>query len=321
MKDNALLSLLSDGEWHSGEDLARSLGVSRTAVWKHLNRVMGQGVRVERVRGKGYRLVETIDLLDKEIIIAGLPSLMSKRLSIDVFDAVDSTNAYLMQQSDDSGRSVRICIADRQTEGRGRRGRAWSSPAGENIYLSMALRLAGGFAALEGLSLVVGVALLRALERLGLKGAALKWPNDVLVDARKLAGILIELKGELEGAARVVIGIGLNVHMSDRDKQVDQPWVSLDQASPDAGWKRNDIVAAVIAETLGALEVFEQEGFAAYRDEWQRHDALLGIAIRTEPDGDEGVGAGIDQAGAYLLKTAKGQKVLRAGEISIRRQT
>ncbi|ENO14528.2 bifunctional biotin--[acetyl-CoA-carboxylase] synthetase/biotin operon repressor [Marinobacter nanhaiticus D15-8W] len=320
MKDNVLLSLLADGEWHSGEDMAKALGVSRTAIWKQLNRVMEQGLGVERVRGKGYRLVDEVDLIDQEVILRQLPDELAGDLQLEVFGAIDSTNAYLMQNADVPDKRVRICIADQQTQGRGRRGRAWSSPSGENVYLSMALRLAGGFAALDGLSLVVGVAVARALERLGLKEASLKWPNDVLVDARKLAGILIELQGELEGAARVVIGIGINVHMSDREKQVDQPWISLDQAAPYGNWKRNEIIGAVIEETLSVLRGFEQAGFSAYRDDWQCRDALRGVALRTEPDGDEGIGAGIDRSGAYLLNTAEGEKVLRAGEISVRRQ-
>lgn len=319
-KDKALLSLLADGEWHSGENLARALGVSRTAIWKQLNRVMAQGLGVERVRGRGYRLMDAVDLIDQETILRQLPSELADDLQLDVFDAIDSTNAYLMQNPDISGKRVRICVADQQTEGRGRRGRAWSSPSGENVYLSMALRLAGGFAALDGLSLVVGVGVARALERLGLEEASLKWPNDILINGCKLAGILIELQGELEGAARVVIGIGINVHMSDREKQVDQPWTSLDQAAPHGNWKRNEIIGAVIEESLGALREFEQAGFSAYRNEWQCRDALYGIALRTEPDGDEGIGAGIDHAGAYLLDTVEGKKVLRAGEISIRRQ-
>lgn len=319
-KEKALLSILSDGEWHSGEDLAQTLGVSRTAVWKQLNRLMDDGVSVERLRGKGYRLTDTIDLLDGDVIASRLATTVRDALHLDVFDTIDSTNAYLMQGQERPDKTVRACVADRQEQGRGRRGRAWSSPPGENVYLSLALRLQGGFAALEGLSLVVGVAVVRALDKLGLGRARLKWPNDVLVDARKLAGILIELQGELEGAARVIIGIGINVHMSDSERVVDQPWISLDRAEPRVAWVRNEVIAEVINETLSVLDVFERNGFDALRDQWQSLDALYGQALRTEPDGDEGIGAGIDHTGAYRLDTGDGEKTLRAGEISIRRQ-
>ncbi|TBW47512.1 biotin--[acetyl-CoA-carboxylase] ligase [Marinobacter halodurans] len=319
-KEKALLSILADREWHSGEDLARILGVSRTAVWKQLNRLMDDGVSVERVRGKGYRLTGTVDLLDGRAILEGLPPGMRSAIQLDVFDVIDSTNAYLMQQPDHADRAVRVCVADRQEQGRGRRGRAWSSPAGENVYLSLGLRLRGGFAALEGLSLVVGVAVVRALDKLGLGQARLKWPNDVLVDARKLAGILIELQGELEGAARVIVGIGINVHMSDSEQLVDQPWISLDRAEPDVRWTRNNVITAVVEEALTLLETFERDGFEALREQWQALDALYGQPLRTEPDGDEGIGAGIDSGGAYRLETPGGVKVLRAGEISVRRQ-
>lgn len=317
-KEKALLAILSDGEWHSGEDLAQTLGVSRTAVWKQLNRLMEQGVTLERLRGKGYRLTSAVDLLDPEAIQAGIEPGLRQKIALEVLDSVDSTNAYLMQARGRPGSTVNVCVADRQLQGRGRRGRVWSSPAGENVYLSMAVALQGGFVALEGLSLVIGVAVARALEALGLSGASLKWPNDVLVDGRKLAGILIELQGELEGAARVVIGIGINVHMSDRARQVDQAWTSLDRMAPHVDWVRNRVISAVIEQTLASLDAFEAGGFSALRPEWEARDALRGQPLRTEPDGEEGIGAGIDEAGAYLLETADGVKTLRAGEISIR---
>lgn len=318
-KDQTLLSILSDGEWHSGEALAQSLGVSRTAVWKQLNRLMGPDVAIERVRGKGYRLLSHLDLLDHDRIMALFGESARSRVSLEVLDDVDSTNTRVMQLGKRSGDEVSICVADRQTQGRGRRGRVWSSPAGENIYLSMGVRLKGGFSALEGLSLVVGIAVCRALESLGLDGVALKWPNDVLFDSRKLAGILIELQGELEGAVRVIVGVGINVHMNRVDAAVDQPWISLDAAAPSVTWQRNDVIAAVVNQTLKAIGQFEGEGFAAFQSDWRARDSLLGTSLRTDPEGVQGIGAGVDAAGAYLLDAADGQVTVRAGELSLRR--
>ncbi|MGP4843611.1 biotin--[acetyl-CoA-carboxylase] ligase [Marinobacter sp. 1Y8] len=318
-KDQTLLSILSDGEWHSGEALAQSLGVSRTAVWKQLNRLMGPGVVIERIRGKGYRLLSHLDLLDHDRIMALFGDSARSRASLEVLDNVDSTNTRVMQRGKRGGDEVFICVADRQTQGRGRRGRVWSSPAGENIYLSMGVRLQGGFSALEGLSLVVGIGVCRALESLGLKGAGLKWPNDVLFDGCKLAGILIELQGELEGAVRVIVGVGINVHMNRVDAAVDQPWVSLDAAAPSVPWKRNEVIAAVVNQALDALAQFEREGFAAFQDDWRIRDSLLGVSLRTEPEDVQGIGAGVDSTGAYLLETASGQVTVRAGELSLRR--
>lgn len=318
-KNQTLLSILSDGEWHSGEALAQSLGVSRTAVWKQLNRLIEPGLAIERVRGKGYRLQGHLDLLDHDAIISLLADSARRRASLEVLDKVDSTNSRVMQFERRGGDDVFICVADRQTQGRGRRGRVWSSPAGENIYLSMGVRLQGGFSALEGLSLVVGIAVCRALESLGLKGAALKWPNDVLFNGCKLAGILIELQGELEGAVRVIVGVGINVHMDRVDAAVDQPWVSLDRAAPSVTWRRNEIIAEVVNQTLEALAHFERAGFTAFQDEWRARDGLLGASLHTEPENLQGVGAGVDSAGAYLLDTADGQVIIRAGELSLRR--
>lgn len=316
--EQSLLALLSDGEWHSGEALAALLGVSRTAVWKQLNRLMDRGVLLERTRGRGYRLIEAPDILDRHAILSGIDKNRSQRVTLDVHKKIDSTNRALMSDKDPGSDAIRLCVADHQSAGRGRRGRHWISPPGENVYLSMGVGLTGGFAELGGLSLVVGLAVAQALESMGLANPRLKWPNDILVNARKLSGVLIELQGELDGAIRVVIGVGINVHMGNKEQRVDQPWISLDQASPDRSWQRNEIIAHVVNHVLGSLDRFERGGFEVFQAAWQVRDALFGWPLRTEPGSYIGLGDGVDQTGAYRLKTTEGEVLLNSGEISIR---
>ncbi|PAV24663.1 biotin--[acetyl-CoA-carboxylase] ligase [Tamilnaduibacter salinus] len=316
--EKALLELLSDGEWHSGTALADSLNVSRTAVWKQLNRLMAAGVEVERVRGRGYRLGESVDLLSEPAIVAALPEPIRDRLDLHVFGDIGSTNQFLMEVPTPSTADIQAAIADRQTAGRGRRGRVWQSPAGCNIYLSLAMNLRSGFEGLGGLSLVAGLGVIRALESEGLSGAGLKWPNDVLWGHQKLAGILIELSGEIEGGVRVIVGVGVNVHQPPENVGIDQPWTYLDAVTPDVGWRRSALAARLTGTLADHLSAFDREGFWAFREAWQSMDAFRGRPVRTEPASFEGVGAGVTSSGSYRIETADGIREVTAGELSLR---
>ncbi|WP_152208475.1 biotin--[acetyl-CoA-carboxylase] ligase [Marinobacter changyiensis] len=319
MKTKALISRLSDGLVHSGASLALELGVSRTAVWKQVGRAADKGYRIETIRGKGYRLVDPVDLLDSDRVRAILPQHVSGRLRLEVRESVDSTNAEVMRLRAAGSDELIVCLSDKQTAGRGRRGKAWQSPEGENIYLSMGLMLKGGFASLEGLSLVVGVAIAETLESLGLESVGLKWPNDLQFDGRKLAGILIELQGELEGAAQVVVGIGLNVHMKHA-QGVDQAWTSMDLATGGGGsvWERNHIAAALIEHVLDAVDSFSEHGFGIFRDRWQQRDVFKNRVLQSVQGSHRGIGQGINDIGHYLLETSSGVEAIHAGEISLR---
>src|SRR5690554_2642957 len=247
MKSKTLIALLSDGQIHSGEFLARQLGVSRTAIWKRVRRAMDEGYDIATVRGRGFQLTSRIDLLDRALIMGQLDARLASEVSLRVLDEVDSTNAEVLRQIAEGCGKFPISIADCQTAGRGRRGRAWLSPRGENLYLSIGLTFHGGFSVLDGLSLVLGVAVADTLEALGVSGVRLKWPNDIFLPEGKLGGILVELQGELqEGVVQVVAGIGINVHMNRAD-EVEQAWTSLVRHSPDGGWSRNEIASALIA--------------------------------------------------------------------------
>lgn len=317
MKINVLMKLLAGGEVISGAALASELGVSRTAVWKQVRRAIDRGYQIETVRGRGYRLAESIDLLDRDAILSGLPDSFRGRISLQVEDSVDSTNAEVSRRFAEGEGAVIVSLADAQTAGRGRRGRSWQSPQGKNLYLSLGLSLSGGFSALDGFSLVVGVAVVEALSSLGVRDLSLKWPNDILHLGHKLGGILIELQGELEGAARIVAGLGLNVHMTEAPG-VDQDWTSLALIDPTTPWQRNHLGSLLSASIISAFDEFSRHGFSAFRERWQRWDAFAGNALRTTHGDYHGIGRGIDDAGNYLVETSGGIECVRAGEISFR---
>ncbi|GGC84057.1 biotin--[acetyl-CoA-carboxylase] ligase [Marinobacter halophilus] len=318
MKSTTLLSLLQDRCIHSGESLARTLGVSRTAVWKQIRRAQADGVEIKTIRGQGYQLVSVLDLLLVERILAALTPRHQSKIDLVILDDVDSTNAEVARRLKSVPSTLPVVIADSQSAGRGRRGRNWASPRGENLYLSLGLTVHGGFSALDGMSLVLGVAVSRALAALGTTGVGLKWPNDLFSDNRKLGGILVEIQGELQdGEVQVIAGIGINVHMSQVNG-VDQPWASLANQWPEIQWSRNEIAAAIVGQVLAIVAEFEEQGFAAFREEWQAQDIFFGQDLMAREGDLLGQGRGIDATGNYQVMTAQGLVAVRAGDISLR---
>lgn len=219
-----LLKLLKDGRFHSGEALGVALGISRSAVWKQLQHLEAElGLTIHKVRGRGYQLRAPLTLLDPAGVAEYSPS---SQWPVLVFDSLDSTNAEALRSIERGMAAPFLVLAERQTAGRGRRGRKWVSPFAENLYYSLVLRIDGGMRQLEGLSLVVGLAVMETLRDLGIAGAGLKWPNDVLVGEKKIAGILLELVGDPADVCHVVLGVGINVNMQEAD-EVDQQWTSM----------------------------------------------------------------------------------------------
>ncbi|MFV8572644.1 biotin--[acetyl-CoA-carboxylase] ligase [Marinobacter sp. SBS5] len=318
MKPNTLLDLLSDHRVHSGESLAKQLGVSRTAVWKQIRKAAAEGIEIKTIRGQGYQLVTALDLLDREKIVEKLAKVSQDNVDVTVLKEVDSTNAEVARRLLAAAPGMPVVLADSQTEGRGRRGRNWSSPKGQNLYMSMGLTLRGGFEGLSGLSLVLGVAVVRALSALGVQGAGLKWPNDLYAGGKKFGGILVEIQGELqEGQVQVIAGLGINVHMTEA-VAVDQPWTSLAKHWPDHEWVRNDVAATVINAVRVAMEQFEIAGFSGFREEWQGHDIFLDKPLAARDGTLSGTGAGVDDGGNYQLETDTGLVSVMAGDISLR---
>jgi len=323
MARSTLLSLLADGAFHSGQDLANGLGVSRTAVWKQLKALVAEyGLDLESVRGRGYRIPGGIDLLDAAAVRTALSGRARELLSdMEVLESVDSTNAELARRAAQGAGPGLVCSAERQTAGRGRRGRHWVSPYARNLYLSVLWQFNQGAAALEGLSLAVGVAVARALADCGVRGVRLKWPNDILLDGAKLGGILLEMQGDVAGPCRVVIGVGLNVAMpGEAARAIDQAWTDIATATGGRAPARNAVLAAVLNELLPLLADFEQGGFARWRDEWQALDAFVDtpVLLHTGADTLAGTARGVDARGALLLETSTGVQPVYGGEISLR---
>lgn len=317
-----LLHLLADGCFHSGEDLAAALGVSRAAVWKGVRR-LGEEVAlpVNAVRGRGYRLEAPLELLERERVLALVGAQTRARLAeLDLRLSVDSTNACLMQGAQDGLRSGTVCVAEHQRAGRGRRGRSWRSPFGGNLYLSLLWRFGARAAGLSGLSLATGVAVLRTLRAHGAAGVGLKWPNDILWDGRKLGGVLLELSGEAAGPAAVVIGVGINVRMAAGAVQIDQPWVDLDSVLG-TRTERNALLARLLDELFGAVAEFEVYGLEPFLAEWRSADLLAGreVAIHLPDRSETGRALGVDAQGALLVESGGTRRSFTAGEVSVRR--
>ncbi|MFT4615281.1 MAG: BirA family biotin operon repressor/biotin-[acetyl-CoA-carboxylase] ligase [Bacteroidia bacterium] len=343
-----LLPLLSTGEFRSGQALADALGVSRTAVWKQLNKFSREtGVEIESVRGKGYRIPGGLDLLNAAHIKRALSPVAAPLLrDFALLRDIDSTNAELLRRAQLGERGGLVCCAEQQSAGRGRRGRTWISPFASNLYLSVLWDFRQGAAALEGLSLAVGVAVSHALADCGLPPVQLKWPNDILHQGAKLGGILLEMTGDADGACQVVIGIGLNVAMpAQAGEGIDQAWTDIramaaserqgGDAPPARTDKlpgltelpgrtnqpgRNDLLAAVLNHLLPLLAEFETQGFGPWRDHWQSLDAHAGqqVVLDTGARQTAGIARGVDERGALRLETTTGITAVYGGEISLR---
>lgn len=316
-----ILRLLADGKFHSGSAVAAALGVSRSAVWKQVRQLKALGLDVHAVRGKGYRLSRALDLLDAEVIWAQLSDTTRARLQrLDVLLDLDSTNRFVRAAGPVPGHA---CLAERQTAGRGRRGRTWVSPLGANIYLSLAWRFTGSAGALGGLSLAGGVAAARALLRLGVVGVGLKWPNDLCWRQRKLGGVLLELSGEAAGPCDVVVGVGINVAMpSAAGALVDQPWTDL-QSILEPVPERNRIASLLLDELIVALADYEQHGLAPFLADWRRLDIAAGREVRLHLPREEvtGIALGVDESGALLVRAGDTTARYASGEISMRLPT
>lgn len=318
-----ILSLLAQGGFHSGEEIGKQLGISRAAVSKHIKGIKEWGVEVFSLPGKGYQLAQPLTLLDGATIEKKCGT------QVTLHPVIDSTNQHLLSRVD-ALESGATCIAEYQSQGRGRRGRQWVSPFGANLYLSMYWRLEAGMAATVGLSLVVGVAVVEALESLGVEGVKLKWPNDLYYQDKKLAGILVELSGQAGGAAHLVIGMGMNIAMSQQTTGIDQPWVSLTELLQEqqnqplclerGGVDRNQLCAAFITAWQNALQDYEQYGMHEFVARWNRIDNFLNRPIKLIMGNREisGVARGINEQGAVLIETEQGIEAHIGGEISLR---
>lgn len=342
--------MLASGESVSGRLIGERLAVSRTSVSNWVSQLGSYGLEVHRSRGAGYRLEHPIDLLSD-----GLPACFEldepRVSSIELLDSVDSTNRHAMESLQGalgarvaaSGASNRrssfmLVLAEHQAAGRGRRGRQWVSPFGRNIYLSLAFRIFSPLQALSGLSLLIGIASARTLRRFGFAGPGLKWPNDLLDGGNKLAGILIDAQGEIDGPVDVCVGIGINISMRPNHESslISQPWTSLEAIAAREGIvlpARRALAAALITEVIECIDQFLDKGFKPFVAEWACLDGLLHedlvVTSQHQPlsfdDSASTIGTGrnegVDEQGRLLLRNLKTGAVtaFTGGEISVRK--
>jgi len=315
-----LLRLMSDGDFHSAAELARTLGAPHTATVKGLRELAALGLQIDTRRGRGYRLATPFECLDQALLRRALGAYAA-HFDIALLERCDSTNTLLLEQARCGAVSGRMIACELQSAGRGRRGNHWHSGLGDGLTFSLLWRFEQGTASLSGLSLAAGVAAVRALDGLGVTGVQLKWPNDLLHAGRKLGGVLVELQGDVHGPSAAVIGIGLNLLLSaavrDGIAQAVTDVASISAETP----SRNRLLAAVLIELDGVLAQFAQQGFAAVREEWLSHHAHQGRPVRLAlGNGKEvtGQASGVADDGALLLDTGHGIERFHSGEISLR---
>lgn len=312
-----LLRVLSDGTFHTGEQLAQQFHVSRATVSHILRSATDFGVTLYKIPGRGYQLPNPPDWLDANRIQQGLHE-SAKNVSLELVDVIDSTNAALLRKG--ASLAHRHCLAaEFQSAGRGRRGRHWLASTGGSITCSLGWRFEQGISALTGLSLAIGVAVLRALQQSGYPDIRLKWPNDLLWQNQKLGGILVEVQGESDGATLAVIGVGINLCLPVHERQhIEQSVADLQEINGTLP-NRNLLLSHLLTALIQTIETFEQSGLASLQDEWNAADAYAGKEIQvTMANGGvlAGTAHGINTQGALLLHTAQGdQLALHSGEI------
>ena len=319
-----LLVLLADGELHSGEWLASELGQTRAAVWKGVQRLRAAGIEVEALARRGYRLANQVELLDAQRIRAQLKKECRAHLhNLELLFEIDSTNTRLLAAPPPPPRTADVCVCELQYAGRGRLGRRWVAPFGGGIAMSLGWTCSDVVRTLPALSLGVGVAVSRALARAGAAGISLKWPNDIWFRDRKLGGVLIELRAESGGPAHVVIGVGLNVSLSEEARRQIGASGAAVAAAADACMtapSRNLVAGAILDELLSMLVQYEQLGFSAFRDEWTALDGLKDRPAQVVVGGTaiRGIARGVDSDGALLLETQERMQRFVSGEASLR---
>ncbi|NRD30467.1 bifunctional biotin--[acetyl-CoA-carboxylase] ligase/biotin operon repressor BirA [Shewanella sp. DC2-4] len=307
-----ILALLSSGQFVSGEQLATELGISRAAVNKHIDALETYGVAIYSVKGRGYKLANPISLIDASRLVQSIDNRCF------YFDEIASTNGFLLDHITEL-KNGDVCVAEYQSAGRGRRGRTWVSPYGHHLYFSLFWTFPQGMAQAMGLSLAVACTLVEVLKSFGVENIGVKWPNDIYLDNKKLAGILIEMSGQADSLCQLIIGVGVNMTMSEEQgKGIDQPWSDLSELvdMPD----KTALVIALQKQLKRDIQLFEREGLAAFKTRWQAADLFYGREIRLlmGEKSVEGICRGVDEQGAVLLETADGVQAFIGGEISLR---
>ncbi|MCA1931852.1 bifunctional biotin--[acetyl-CoA-carboxylase] ligase/biotin operon repressor BirA [Rheinheimera sp.] len=314
-----LVLYLADGALCSGQWLGEQLGISRTAVAKHLEQLQRHGLDLYKIKGKGYRLAQPVHLLDA----AQIKAQQQQSAPVWVQSVTDSTNSQLMQKLKEGVALEKgtVLVAEAQTAGRGRRGKQWFSPFGCNLYFSMYWQLEQGIQAAMGLSLVVGLAVAKVLQQQWQLPVRLKWPNDLYIEHKKLGGILVELAGQTHAQCDVVIGLGLNIRMPEQtDREVDQPWADLTSALGKP-IDRNLLVVLLQHQLVQELRQFSQHGFSGYVQDFNQLDQFSGeqVTLSSGNQSTTGFCAGVDAQGGLVLEINGQKQSFYGGELSLRK--
>jgi BirA family biotin operon repressor/biotin-[acetyl-CoA-carboxylase] ligase len=321
-----LVALLADGELHSGAAIAQLMHCSRTTVWKQLRQLQNLGLEIAAMPGRGYRLLRPIELLDRALMLQHMNAGAVTNLeALDVLGVIDSTSERLRAAAAPGPERLRVVLAEYQTGGRGRRGRRWLSPYGSGLCLSVSWCFSAVPPALSALSLAAGVAVQRALVVYRPVGLGLKWPNDIIAGGRKLGGLLVDVEGESQGPIKAVIGVGINIDVSDQLENELATDLGLQPAGlrefvPSADVSRNVVAANIINQLYAALDEFARTGFASFVDEWKRFDSLRGesVSVQIGARTYEGIASGIADDGALLLRANGKTMNVVSGEVSVR---
>nr|WP_280925493.1 bifunctional biotin--[acetyl-CoA-carboxylase] ligase/biotin operon repressor BirA [Shewanella holmiensis] len=306
-----ILALLSSDHFTSGEAIASEIGLTRMAVNQHIDALSDYGLEVFSVKGKGYKLASPITLVDEQSLIGGIENRCF------YFDEIDSTNSFMLNHFVDL-KSGDICIAEYQSAGRGRRGRQWLSPYGNHLYASLFWRFETNASNLMGLSLVIACSIVKTLSEMNITGLGMKWPNDIYLDDKKLAGILIEVAKTETKQTELVIGFGINMSMSAAQGElIDQPWSDLaSQGVPD----KTQLLVSLHRNLKSDIQAFSNHGLAPFIPFWNAYDLFANKQVRLlmAPNEVFGLCRGIDEQGAVVIETNSEIKAYIGGEISLR---
>lgn len=321
MREAILALLAGRPDRHvSGEEISKTLNISRTAVWKHIQELKKRGYRFESVPNKGYRLTGFPDRLSPEAIRLAAGQL-STLTEIRVHERLDSTQAEVHRLAASGAPHGTLVVAEEQTAGRGRHGRNWLSPPGKGIWMSLLVRPPLVISAAPQMTLVAATALCRALRRETGAEIGIKWPNDLLSGGKKLCGILVESVGEDEWIRHMAVGIGIdcNLEAEDYPPELAGKATSL-LLETGRTFDRGALAGAVLREFDRLYGLYLAEGFSAIRSLWESMSVTIGMRVRHEAGGrlTEGIAEGLDERGALIVRTAEGERaIVMSGEVRV----
>ncbi len=318
-----ILKLLSDGQFHSGENLGEQVGVTRSAIWKNVKEIEQRGVTVESIVGKGYRINGGLSLLNESSVIEYINR--KPPVDIKILDQVTSTNEFLMGLAKTSNQKNIAVFAEQQTQGKGRRERNWVSPYGNNLYHSLLWHFSCDPTELSGLSLAIALAITNTLKEFGLDNKlGVKWPNDIYYDGKKLGGVLLEMLASPHERSSIVIGVGINTRLSNRHAElIDQPWTSIEHITQQPV-NRNKLAGLLLNNIISTISLFEQKGFSAFLADWKHLDLLDNkpVTLITHKEKINGIMKGITNQGQLIVENENNElQHYFSGEVSLRPQS